>query len=139
MVRLFVVVARPPGVGVGVDGGAELGAGEEVEAADGAAVGACIGTYFGEIGCIALESPRAGVQVRGSVGGGSAGAGSGVRGDVETSPSLGDQEFQISSMRRERRYTISTLFVSVIWMAKSKSNCQIKNCSDWPTKRQIKS
>ena len=88
MARLFVVVARPPGFGVGAAGSAEPGAGGEVGTADGAAVGACVGTCFDETGCIALESPRARVQVRDTVGGGSAGAGSGVRGDVETFPSL---------------------------------------------------
>ena len=96
MARLSVV-ARPSDVGVGVDCGAELGAGGDVGTANGAAVGACVGTCIDEVGCIALESPCAGVQVRDIVGGGSACAGSGVRRDVETIPSLGGQEFQISA------------------------------------------
>ena len=56
VVARLSVVARPPDVGVG---GAELGAGGDVGTADGAAVGACVGTCVDEIGCIALESPRA--------------------------------------------------------------------------------
>ena len=98
--RLFVVVARSPEVGVSAAGGVELGAGGEDGTADGAAVGACVGSYFEKIGCTALGSPRAGVQVRDTVGGGRSGAWSGVRGYVETFPCLGDKEFQISSMRR---------------------------------------
>ena len=72
MVARLSVVARPPGVGVCVDGGAEPGVGGEVGAADGAAVGACVGTCIDEIGCT-------GVQVRDTVGGGSAGAGSSIK------------------------------------------------------------
>ena len=98
MARLSVV-ARPPG-GVGVNGGAELGIGGEFGTADGAVVGACVD----EIGCIALESPRAGVQVRDTVSGGSTGARSGVRGDVKSFPSL---RSGVSNLFREEEDDIS--------------------------------
>ena len=87
---------------LGVGGGAELGIGGDVGTAEGAVVGACVGTYFDQIGGrTSLESPRAGVQVMDTVGGGSAGAGLGVRGDVEHFPSLGDQEFKSLAWEEE--------------------------------------
>ena len=99
MARLSVVV-RSPGVGVGAAGGAELGAGGDAGSADGATVSACVGARVREIGYISLESPRARAPVKDTVGGGSAGPGSGVRGGVEIFSSLGDQEFQNSACEK---------------------------------------